>query len=57
MWRLLLLSEKLGFSQKLGQAAGGGEGGHSPGLGGQDEEVQEMLWADTRSPPFGELGG
>lgn len=53
---LSLLSEKLAFSQKLGQAAGDGERNHCPGLGDQDEEVQEVLWADERRLPFGKLG-
>lgn len=51
-----LLSEKLGFSQKLGQAANNGERSHCPGLGDQNGEVPEVLWADVQRLSFWELG-
>lgn len=50
-----LLSDKLGFSQKLAQAVRDGERSHCPGLGDQDGEVQEMLRADAQRLSFWEL--
>lgn len=49
---LSLLSEKLAFSQKLGQAAGDGGRSHCPGLGDPDEEAQEVLWAVKEGCPL-----
>lgn len=50
-----LHSEKLGFPQNLGQAAGDGECSHCPGRGDQDRSPG-ILWAGTRRLPFGEQG-
>lgn len=51
-----LLSVKLGFTQKLGQAEGDGERSHCPGLGDQDGRVQEILWTDAGRLPFWDPG-